>query len=419
MVQLMKAKRASAIGALTATLCLGLATTALSETVDWVQTYSNAGHTGLNSRETTLSPSNASTLIAGWSRSLKGVSVRAFVLNDLRVLVRATQPQRQSFTLYSLDAATGVTRWKIDTGREFGATNNTIATGDKLIFSECGQVDAYGYDYSGVCAYKKSTGEQKWVFKNPCDCSPEARLITPLTYDNHLVFFGYFNGGADGKTYVLVADAPTGKILGAYQTGDINSLGGAPIVHSLQTNHMYFDCGGSVCAVSTPGGALSWKTPMGAPIGALSTDGNRVYANLCNGSAGLVALDPANGAPLWSYGAPECNKAPAALNGTNVYFNGADQKVHALNAQTGTELWASAAGAASSPSLANGVMYVSGAPGAPAMSAYDWSTGALLWSNAPYGSSAYLPPVIIDGSLYVANESCGSICAYILPGGGR
>ncbi|MBV8800906.1 MAG: PQQ-binding-like beta-propeller repeat protein [Alphaproteobacteria bacterium] len=415
----MQAKRASAIGALAGIISLGLTTLAGAGTVDWVQTYSDAGHTGLNSRETKLSPSNVPALIPGWSASLKGVSVRAFVLNDLRVIVRTTHPYGQSFDLYSLDAATGAQRWKTNTGREFGATNNTIATGDNLIFSECGQVDAYGYDYSGVCAYKKSNGKRIWVFKNPCDCSPEARLVTPLTYDNHLVFFGYFNGGALGKAYVLVADAVTGHILGAYQTGDMNSLGSAPVIHSLQTQHMYFDCGGSVCAVSTPDGALSWKTPMGAPVGALSTDGTRVYANLCNGSAGLVALDAATGASLWSYGAPECNKAPAALNATNVYFNGADQKVHALNAQTGSELWSSAAGAASSPSLANGVMYVGGAPEAPAMSAYDWSTGTLLWSNLPYGSSAYLPPVIVDGSLYVANESCGAVCSYVLPAGMR
>ncbi|HEX3943618.1 MAG TPA: PQQ-binding-like beta-propeller repeat protein [Rhizomicrobium sp.] len=407
------------IGALVSAVFSSVAPSASAETADWVQTYSDAGHSGLNSREKTLSATNVPTLIAGWSSSLKRGAVETFVLNDLRVLARVTHPVGQTFDLYSLDAATGAKRWKINIGREFGATSNTIATGDNLIFSECGQVDAYNYDYSGVCAYRKSTGKQKWVFKNPCDCSPEARLITPLTYDNHLIYFGYFNGGSEGKTYVLIADAPTGKILGAYQTGDINSLGSAPIIHSILTEHMYFDCSGSVCAVSTPDGTLSWQTPMGAPIGALSTDGTRVYANLCNGSSGLVALDSATGAPLWSYGAPECNKAPAALNGTNVYFNGADQKVHALNVQTGAELWSTAAGAASSPSLANGVMYVGGAPGAPAMSAYDWSTGALLWSNLPYGSNVYPPPVIIDGSLYVANESCGGVCAYVLPGGAR
>ena len=89
-----------------------------------------------------------------------------------------------------------------------------------------------------------------------------------------------------------------------------------------------------------------------------------------------------------------------------------------MDAQTRAELWSTLAGAASSPSLANGVMYVDGAPGAPAVSAYDWTTGTLLWSNGPSGSNFYPPPVI-DGALYVANEICGSICAYIVPGGPR
>jgi outer membrane protein assembly factor BamB len=60
-------------------------------------------------------------------------------------------------------------------------------------------------------------------------------------------------------------------------------------------------------------------------------------------------------------------------------------------------------------------MYMAGAAGAPGISAYNATTGSLLW-KLPAHVSKYAPaPVIIDGTLFVANQKCGSICAYGLP----
>jgi outer membrane protein assembly factor BamB len=239
-------------------------------------------------------------------------------------------------------------------------------------------------------------------------------VVTPLVFSHDVVFFGYFNGGTEGKEYVLAARASTGQILGAYQTGGLGSLGKAPITRGA--GKVVFNCGGNVCALDHKNGHFHWKSEVGAAIGALSIDRKgRVYVNLCNGPVGLVALDAADGTPLWSYGAPECNRAPAAIAGSRVYFTAADGDVHALDAATGTELWSAAPGTASSASLANGVMYVDGGAGAPAQSAYDATTGALLWSNSPHFATHHPPPIIVDGTLYVANGTCGSLCAYHLP----
>jgi outer membrane protein assembly factor BamB len=142
-----------------------------------------------------------------------------------------------------------------------------------------------------------------------------------------------------------------------------------------------------------------------------------VYANLCNGSVGLIAFNGVTGAPLWSYGAPECNEAPAAIAGNRVYFRAADNKIHALNAATGQELWSTAWGASSSVSLANGVMYLSGAIHAPAARAYDATTGRLLWSTPVHAAKYRPPPVAVNGILYVANGACGTICAFNPPAG--
>ncbi|MFL6689394.1 MAG: PQQ-binding-like beta-propeller repeat protein [Alphaproteobacteria bacterium] len=389
------------------------ASLAAFKTIDWGQTYSDYGHTGYNPREKTLSAANVSSLKLNWARSLPG-DVRAFVVNDRSVVLRVPSDDGQSLDLWDLNYTTGETVWKIATGPDVAAANNTMATGSHRIFTECGLVDDVGYKYSGICGYRKTDGKLVYQFSSPCNCTPEAKVVTSVVYAHGIIFFGYFMGGVGGQEYAIAADAVTGEIYEAYSTGGQNSLGSAP---SVQGGHqVYFDCSNSVCALGHRNGNLRWKSDVGAPIGALSADrSHRLYANLCNGTAGLVALDQATGAPLWSYGAGECNGTPAAIAKDHIYFTGADTKVHALDALSGAELWATPAGAASSASVANGVMYVGGIDSAPATTAYDAQTGALLWNTEPHASPYRLPPEIIDGMVFVANEQCGSLCAYGLP----
>jgi outer membrane protein assembly factor BamB len=64
-------------------------------------------------------------------------------------------------------------------------------------------------------------------------------------------------------------------------------------------------------------------------------------------------------------------------------------------------------------------LYVAGGEGAHAASAYDAGTGALLWSMPPHSSGYHLPPMVIDGMLFVANAACGSVCAYKVPSPAR
>lgn len=390
-----------------------LAFPAHAASVDWVQTYNNYGHTGANLRENTLSTANVSTLKLNWARSL-GADVRQFVLNDHYVIARVPDDSGANLDLWYINYTNGETAWKINTGPDVPGANGTLATGVHRIFSECGLTDKVGYKYSGICAYRKDNGRLAWSFSNPCNCTPEAGVVSPLLYANGVVLFGYFNGGSEGQEYALAADAMSGTILGAYKTGGQGSLGAAGFVQAGKL--IYFDCGEAICALGHGKGNLRWKHSLGVPSSALSAgqDG-RVYVNLCNGPAGVIALDGGNGNPIWSYGASQCSDAPPAVSDGRVYVTGTDAKVHALDAATGTELWAAAPGTASSASLANGVMYVDGASGAPGASAYNAATGALLWNNQPHPTQYNPPPVIIDGMLFVANQACGSLCAYGLP----
>ena len=68
-----------------------------------------------------------------------------------------------------------------------------------------------------------------------------------------------------------------------------------------------------------------------------------------------------------------------------MYVGSLDHNVYALNASTGTKLWRHSIGAfvASSPALANGVVYIDGGYNVYALNA---RTGAKLWSHSTHGN---------------------------------
>jgi outer membrane protein assembly factor BamB len=79
----------------------------------------------------------------------------------------------------------------------------------------------------------------------------------------------------------------------------------------------------------------------------------------------------------------------------------------------------------SSPSIANGVVYINGGDDtgfASNTTAYSATTGALLWgSPSPHGTLE-MPPVVANGILYFASPGdsiCESICAYSVPAGAK
>jgi len=82
-----------------------------------------------------------------------------------------------------------------------------------------------------------------------------------------------------------------------------------------------------------------------------------------------------------------------------VYFGAYDGNVYALNAATGTQLWSFATGlpVQSSPTVANGVVYIGAGTSLDALNA---TTGALLWSY-PTSDIVKCVPAVANGVVYV------------------
>jgi len=105
-----------------------------------------------------------------------------------------------------------------------------------------------------------------------------------------------------------------------------------------------------------------------------------------------------------------CDSSPAVVNGV-LYVGSTDNKIYALNAKTGVEVWSFTTRSAvpASPTVANGVVYVTTGDGI--VFAVSASTGTLLWTVTGVGivSSS---PAVANGLLYVGSAERDFVYAF-------
>jgi outer membrane protein assembly factor BamB len=104
---------------------------------------------------------------------------------------------------------------------------------------------------------------------------------------------------------------------------------------------------------------------------------------------------------LWSYTTGDCVLSSPAVAGGMVFVGSNDNKVYALSAATGTEVWNYTTGGSvgwSSPAVAGGVVYVGSYD--YKVYALDAATGAQVW-NYTTGSCVVSSPAVAGGVVYV------------------
>lgn len=408
---------------------------AAAAAANWAQSYYNGAHTGYNPNEKTLGVGNISSLQFLWAGSVAG-GVTNFAVDG--GVVYATG---QANNLVALNATTGAQLWSANKGGNGGYNGSgAIATGGGLVFAECEFPDTGGTLYGAICAYKAKTGKMVWQNSSPCNCLPESRVSAPLVYNSGVLYYGYSVGGTTAITGTFAVEAASGKSLWGYDFFSNNigffgpAVGGGNVYVGVNNGSAF-----SVDALAASNGNLTWTTPINGGNAAVSVSGGVVYASSTwtGTNATLYALNGKTGATLWSYtygteswcGGAEAPSPPAIAKGV-VYFQGVDGYFYALKAKNGALLWADSSGdcyqVTSSPSIANGVVYISGGGASTGFAsnttAYNAATGALLWgSPSPHGT-LYTPPVVANGILYFASPGdsiCESICAYSVPAGAK
>jgi outer membrane protein assembly factor BamB len=206
----------------------------------------------------------------------------------------------------------------------------------------------------------------------------------------------------DGVVYsgTNAYEAATGRLLWA-----TNSFGVSPAVSK---HTVYIDSFSGLCAYAAASGTNLWCTGVNylpdAPSGAAVVDGI-VYFGSALGS--VFAIDAVTGEQLWSAPISGSNAAssPAVANGV-VYINGDD--LFAFDAKTGAKLWSSSILGpvnTSSPAVVEGVAYVGGR----VVAAFNATTGAVLWSVS-LGGPLSIPgdsPAVAKGMVYIGASVTG------------
>jgi len=187
-------------------------------------------------------------------------------------------------------------------------------------------------------------------------------------------------------------DAATGKLLWATNSGGLSP--------AISKDTAYIDTQNGLCAYAAANGTNLWCAENNylpdAPSGAALADGI-VYFGSALGS--VFAIDASTGAQLWSAPISTHNAAssPAVANGV-VYING--DGLFAFDAKTGAQLWSSSiVNGTSSPAVVGGVVYCSGG----VLAAFDAKTGTVLWSETPGGPVSILgdSPAVAKNIVYV------------------
>ena len=215
-------------------------------------------------------------------------------------------------------------------------------------------------------------------------------------------------GAYDGGVYAL--DALTGEVVWRYQTGR-DDLKFSPTVADgiayigSPDHHVY--------ALDASTGSLLWRYKAESDVRTRpSVADGLVYFVSYDGY--LYALDAMLGELRWRYNTDSewAEDSPVVSNGV-VYFSSDDRHLYALDALTGELRWRYDTDGGTSPTVSDGVLYVSSSD----LYALDASTGELRWRYDTDGSPIASPTVsgdlvyvgTFDRHVYAVDASTGHL----------
>jgi len=179
-------------------------------------------------------------------------------------------------TVYALDAATGREEWRFSpSGPALGVTS--VSVRDRTAVVGMGDFMIHGLD--------AATGAERWKTRAR---APFTSRLVPAA-GNPLVV-------GDGAGHLYGVEGRSGKLEWVFRVpGDL--VDASPIVAGGAA--VVGDSGGQVSAIDPRTGLLVWKrTVGGAPVGAIASDGERIYVAVQGRGGRLVALEHDPGGQL-------------------------------------------------------------------------------------------------------------------------
>lgn len=354
---------------------------------EWKQEHFDAGHSGFNPLETTLSPDKVARLVVKWSTSLRvHVQASPVIAGGMVYTAGSDLNDPSASHAVALDAATGRVLW----------TTKQPNAGDALGIAVCnGRVFLTTLFDHALRAYDAATGGLLWTLR--LDAAPESP-----TLGRGRIYFQTNQGT------VYAVDPASGAVV--WQRSFSESPDASP---ALYRGRLFLTGHNSrkLRALDADDGRLLWEKtlPDFTESSPTVVDGI-LYESVA--TAGTYALSAATGALVWHQGTPDAVVSPVTVDDSSAYVGDLDGVLYAFDRATGQPRWSAPLGGRfsviNSPVAANGVVY---AP-TTGIFALDAATGQQLWSAST--GPAYSDPAVLDGVLYVG-DSNGKLQAFHLP----
>ncbi|GLW12997.1 hypothetical protein Misp01_81250 [Microtetraspora sp. NBRC 13810] len=338
----------------------------------------------------TVSALDAATGVIRWRFQTGGPLVFDHAVADGTVFAA-----NSSGRLVALDAATGRMRWS----RRIGAAGGLAVAAGRLhvwtrnpawaVHAEVGTLDA-------------ASGRRLWTFR------PEGQVLNP---DPVLAGEVVHVGGDHGMVYAL--DAASGARKWRFRAG-----GGRARTHLVRAGGVVYSAStdGEVHALEAASGRVRWSAEIdGSADFRPMVTGGIVYVGGRDGTT--YALDAGSGTRLWRFrtgGEQSGYRWDVAVARGHVYTAGADGRLYALDTVTGAPRWSLplGRGPVSGPVAEGGTVHIG--DGAGTLHALDAVTGRLRWSFRT-GGTVETGPVVAGGFVYVGSSN-GNV--YALPAAG-
>ncbi|MFC2116923.1 PQQ-binding-like beta-propeller repeat protein, partial [Bacteroidota bacterium] len=352
-----------------------------------------------------------------WNYNVGDIDVLAepFISGD-KVLQGTVEGYLYSLNLTAEDGGWDDTRiaWKY---KASGSVNTTVAVEDGKVF--------FGANGGGVYCLNESDGKLVWEF-NVQKTEERARkhFTTPVLYKGRL-----YIGGADKFLYCL--DANNGKFLWKVEADDW--IRSSPVADD--DNIFFATISGRLYNVNHKG-EIMWDEKISE---------HAIYADLVGNSDELLVTScnlmlhciGKKGKKLWEKGILHSfeneqgerifsdqvsagtwfQSKPTAADG-RLFFGTPSGFLHAVNADSGEEIWKFEMGGAISvgPAIADGKVYAGQQGGEPYFYCLDARTGELVWKQTLPKGWVWGSATVDDGLVYVPTTVHGGGYAVCLDG---
>jgi outer membrane protein assembly factor BamB len=286
-------------------------------------------------------------------------------------------------TFVSLNLDTGKENWKYQAGDEI---KSSPAVDRGVVY--------FGDEKGTLHALDTLTGQKKFTFQ-----ADAAITASPAIYEDHILVGSY-----DQNLYCL---KPDGAV--SWKAETAGYVNGTPAIWN--GNAVVTGCDGFVRLIQISDRVEKHKIKVGNYIGASpAIYGDHAYFGTFGNQ--VLSVDLKQFKVSWQYENPEAHfpyYSSAAVTSTGVYIGGRDKYLHALNPETGKELWKFLAKSKvdSSPVVSGDKVFFGTVGGQVFGLAAD--SGKVVWqydAADPVVSS----PAVVEGKLVIGTKNGTLLC---------